>query len=80
MTDSSVPPVARWSVVWHGYVRETTDGKVTREEGAGCRLEVYEDGNWIICGGDGCVLVSDDDPARFERLAQALLGKPPEGT
>lgn len=65
----------RWVVVWHGYVRESRNGAIVREEGAGCELKVFADGNWIICGGEGCVLVREDDPVRFEHLARGLLGK-----
>lgn len=75
MGDASEPRTARWSVVWHGYVRERTDGVTTREEGTGCRLEVYEDGRWLVCGGTGCVRVPDDDPLRFAWVVEALLGR-----
>lgn len=65
-----------WSVRWHGYRRVFGEGGlVTEEVGSACELRVMVEGDWIVCGGDGCVVVAAGDAGRFERLAVCLLGR-----
>ena len=65
-----------WSLRWRGPWRlRNGDGDVLDEGHMICELRVYRAGNWIVCGGDGCVVLADDDPAHLDQLARCLLGR-----